>query len=538
MYKNYIGFVCMTFCVFFIGGCQDIASVDGVEIDDQSVIFTPGETWAGPSQFSNDENHRSGVSYAMATANITTGTGLCSAFLIGPSKLVTADHCLPKNAPLDYEVKLGFGRVRNEGYLHLLTTLNLFYDLGYRGNAQVSLAVDFARNGVEEHWYCNLVDRDGNRDIAYFECPPKLVMGPSGSGYAVLYPGDLFGHLDPVATNPGNDVPVYYLTVNRRLSDSNPRRILLSPNGRVQNRGATPCASGYSSHCTGTQGADLLPGSSGGAVLLRSSNKVFGVSSLHRWTGGGNSYSRTPRCHTGFLCWPNKNMFARFTAKVYEEQFLASISSLTTHTSYTTTPMLGVGGSSYHELSCAANEAVVGLIGSTYTDSSTNEARLANLGVICGPVTGSPDTLAIWQSTNFFVQTGGSLDTKYYATPNATSNDRARWNRYRRTIFSNQGSGSSYVKEQETLLCPPSMALTEIEVSVQSSRILAVSGIVCNSLQGDSTTKVTMNPRSRSFGRASGEASMISCSTGRVSSGMNVWTHPYTSRMQLRCRQP
>src|SRR5690625_7506456 len=111
-------------------------------------------------------------------------------------------------------------------------------------------------------------------------------MGSFGSRYWVLYPGDLFGHLDPLATNPGNDVPVYYLTVNRRLSDSNPRRILLSPNGRVQNRGATPCASGYSSHCTGTQGADLLPGSAGCAVLLRSSNKVCAVTSLHRRTEG------------------------------------------------------------------------------------------------------------------------------------------------------------------------------------------------------------------------------------------------------------
>src|SRR5699024_7842162 len=178
-------------------------------------------------------------------------------------------------------------------------------------------------------------------------------------------------------------------------SSSSPRRVLLSPNGRVQNRGATPCASGYSSHCTGTQGADLLPGSSGGAVLLGESNKVFGVSSSHRWSGGGDTYSRTPRCHTGFFCWPNKNMFARFTSKVYDGLYYDPISNLTATNAYNTTAMVGVGGDVHQALSCANDEAVVGIIGSAYVDEATNDKRLGNLGVICGPVGGIPETLSL-----------------------------------------------------------------------------------------------------------------------------------------------
>lgn len=59
--------------------------------------------------------------------------------------MVTADHCLPSNAPLGFELEAEFGRIRNNGYLHLLTTLELFIKLGYRGTELLEIAPDCAR---------------------------------------------------------------------------------------------------------------------------------------------------------------------------------------------------------------------------------------------------------------------------------------------------------------------------------------------------------------------------------------------------------
>lgn len=105
-------------CVILIIGCSENDVATGAEFSgkktDSAVIFTPGETWSGPSIFYADENHRSGAAYAMATANISIpGKGSCSAFLVGPSRMVTADHCLPSHAPLGLEISAEFGRVRN-----------------------------------------------------------------------------------------------------------------------------------------------------------------------------------------------------------------------------------------------------------------------------------------------------------------------------------------------------------------------------------------------------------------------------------------
>lgn len=509
------------FVAAMLGGCVDgnFGSADdgGVSTSEQPIIFTPGEQWNGPSAFKHAERYASGASYAPAVARIPG----CSAFLVGTSRLVTADHCLPPNAPIGYEIKASFGRIGNSESTDALYVMNALTTLGYRGVSILAMANSLSGTSVDAMWACTLESRDGGRDVAYFDCEPKLIDAPQG-GMALLYPSDLFGYLDPVATNPGNDTPVYFLTTNRRLEDSAPIRTLLSPYGRVQNRGATPCADGYSSHCTGTQGADILKGSSGGAVLLENVNRVFGVASSSRWVNVGGGGPRTPYCHTNFPCWPNKNMFARFSSKVFEDQFAEPISTLSVVSSYSVTVSVGSAGTSFQNLGCISDEAAIGLMGSSYIDPETNQRRLGNIAVVCSPVAHVLG-LGLWQTSNAFVQTAGSLDTAYASTPAASSSERSRWNRYRHTVLSNAATGGDATQRQHSVLCPPGMAISSIEVSVVGNGVHAIKSIVCDERERDTSTSVRLSIGNKALGDSTvGVISSLSCSANRLSFGLDV----------------
>lgn len=498
------------------------------------VIWEPGETWAEPNEFQLTAGLWPGTQYARASGVVTFRTASgpltwCSASLIGSRKIATAHHCV---GHLGWGGEVGFSpsffdgklnpAVRSQSNLSSIETG--LQALGFRGVALTQAAHEIHEsNNNEGNWHCFYDGQDGTSDVAYLLCDPKVLYDQSGIAH-YIFPGDVFGYMDTKSEQPINDTPLYALTVNQKSGTAN-RKLLLSPNGKVQNRGATSCIPGYT-NCTSQQGADTLPGSSGGAFLTLDDHMLFGVNS-----GSSSGNDRTPRCH-GNHCLDHRGIVARVSGAVHENSHLSPLDSIssTPNTSYTS--RLASSSQTRYDSRCANDEVMIGIIGAANSGFLNTTTVLNTLGSVCSRMIPG---LGFQFGNDTYVQVRGGSQTSYYQTPSSTSNNRESLNRYRNTIpYSTWLVILPAILPQNTFLCPAGTALFKITGIIDNGTMVAIQSFGCRSqTSGDITLDIPSNALGNSL---SPTTVTRSCGSNRVAMGKYQWVGTRIEDIQLACR--
>lgn len=338
----------------------------------------------------------------------------------------------------------------------------------------------------------------------------------------------MFGFIDVGVFSPPNDQSVFALTVNSRLMAGS--KTLLSPGGRVQNRGSTTCADGYTG-CVGVQGTDTLEGSSGGAVFTTSDTMAYGVLNGSRTLG---ATGRTPKCHTGFLCWPNKELIARFSSKVFTDQFWDVSSSLSAVSSITYTAFAGSQSGHYLNQSCGAQEAMTGFVGSRV--GPVGLSSLGTLGSVCSPLNGGLLAGAYGFWTHGFVQTTGARDTRFISTPIFSSADRVSLNRYIRTVWTSRTLApvSSTMEPLSVLRCPSGMAVYAVSTRLKDNEVHAITSIGCRGIVGEDV-EISID-RSQLGDSISTTHKRLECGADRIAFGHAQRVDERVTDLRLNCR--
>ncbi len=492
------------------------------------LVWEPGESWEPFLNFRNDSNvnHARHSHYGRAVARILPSG--CSAFLISRDRLVTAHHCT-HGAPavaatfMRHELPDTWAEIEVDELLHQLG----FSDVSLRAAATTL---------VLEPWVCTWHSREPERDIEYYTCWAVPVQTLPGY-FTSIHPGDVFGHLDITTQHPANQASTNNLTVNSPGSDSNPSETLLSPGGHRDVSVYDGCvdegADDDYQECRGTQRDDTLPGSSGGASLRGSDNRVWGVHNGQKRNTVSDPGRNLMR-HSGPFSDINRNLWAPFTANTTALQYYERFSDVSEPVAtYGTAPIGGTGGTIQGSM-CQDDEVVIGIVGSRYFDTwnvpSSPPSVLGNFGIVCAPVIDSAGHFL--QSDHATVFTTGSHDTGFFASLGASP---LTYNRYRHTAVS-QGQPALPNQEIETFLCPAGYAVSGISATEKFGMVRAVRQVRCRHVFETARPTITYNLTH--FGNVESGSLLKSsnCPTpSRFAVGVSVRSGWFTDRISLVC---
>jgi hypothetical protein len=475
--------------------------------------------------------------------------------MISRSRFVTANHCRIQNEP---------ARLR---FLHNVPSresevASRLRSLGFVDGALLSQATQLAL----DVWVCALSGQEGTRDLDYYFCDERIF--EIRPGYFVrLHPGEIFGHVDITNQVPGNDASTNDLSTNRLLDDYlarpvRPEQVLLSPNGRRRTAPDQTCASdspnappgGYS-NCVVTQGDDVLGGSSGGIILAGANNRGWAVHNGSGWIDDNETDPYNARCWVGspgFLgshCNGNRNMHAPFTSNTAALQYSQRYSSLSIYTfyasNYSDLPLVGGGGGSLATHTCLHDEAVIGVITSTYRDiwapDSPSPTVMGNFGVICAPMLDHPvlysNGARYLQYDYATVRTSTSHDTGSITTVDSTPYP-PRLNRYQSTILSTGHSWASPsipFTRQESLVCPAGYAVAGINADTKYNMVRRIRSIVCRHAFESNRPDLTISVNNMGVAEWNSTAVSTTCPTGYLAVGARVRSGWFTDAIGLRC---
>lgn len=243
------------------GGALETASL---------AIVIGSQNWAHLHVFAEDPDsskHQIGAHYGRAVGRI--GAGGCSAQLISDVHILSADHC--GGPPSTTTLRLGRFAESHAWVRRRLQSMGMAPGT-VGGYDEPGIINTFMK------WTCHRNRTWSWDDVVSYACETKTIPGLGEVG-----PGAIFGWLKLPSHNNTFDTgdKLYALGVNERpvlVGDhahpgDTKASTLLSPGEVELEYGA--CSWGYTG-CFNMD-ADVLPGSSGGAVLKRSSNQLIGI---------------------------------------------------------------------------------------------------------------------------------------------------------------------------------------------------------------------------------------------------------------------
>jgi hypothetical protein len=462
-------------------------------------------------------NHVRHYLYSSAIAQISTGSSLCSGFMLSSDLLVTAHHCTASGPNIFATFFPNWTLVDSP------ETNRLIAGLGF-GAAHPNFSM--VRAQVLAPWQCASWFQPPGLDIHFYVCEQRVLVWGAGLQFSVG-PGDVFGHLDVTHVVPSNGASTNNLTVNRRLSNGDPWRVLLSPGGNRHVSAFHDNCAGYSD-CRGTRNADALPGSSGGATLRGSDNRVWGALFGHSPSTGND-----PRPQGGF---GNRfrDLWAPFPSSVYSVQFPDRVSDVPAPTMVTLWPGIGGSGGNPVQINCEPDEIVVGLFVSVYRDvwnpTAPYDLPIGNVGAICEPV--ADTSLPRLQQDHARAITPGSHDTSYVSSLGSSA---LRFNRYRNTVLSTMGLDPH--SSQPWVRCPGGYGVSGLTGRVKFGRLRAITELRCRPYFG-SGSEISINT-SHLLGTVETGSVQASYSCGavsRIASGLNLRMGWFVDQLALRCR--
>jgi hypothetical protein len=206
---------------------------------------------------------------------------------------------------------------------------------------------------------------------------------------------------------------------------------------------------------------------------------------------------------------------------------------------YVDQPLFGGGGGVLATHQCLTDEAVIGVIASTYRDiwapDSPSPTALGNFGVICAPMLNSSGRYLQYDYAT--VRTSTSHDTNSITTIDSTPYP-PRLNRYQSTILSIGHSWSTPATpftRQESLVCPAGYAVAGINADTKYNMVRRIRSIVCR--HAFETARPDLTIVANNMGVAEWNATAVSstCHTGAIAVGARVRSGWFTDAIGLRC---
>jgi hypothetical protein len=455
---------------------EDDAELETEELGHaEEEIICGSQDWDDAWNFANDPDHRIGAHYARGVAQTTAGGNLCSAPLVSPDTLITAQHC---GSPASLTANFGVGWSNAIPYAQ-----GRLQDLGLsaaQANAVPPNTLS-SFNCTFKKTYGN--DAGGNRDLDVYDCSPNWI-----SGLGFVSPGDIWGFLEIQSGTRAEGTDTYVLSVNRKFG-ANGDRLMLSPDGTVHDE--------YD-NCHGPWGygncfehdADTKPGSSGGAIL-DGNHRLFG---LVKGNYDASIYNDCPTFATNYGTYLPYNGFSDSWV-IPDSLPSPSNGSMTIYAG-------GMGGTASVQV-CPANYLAAGIIGTTYSFDPTGNARVGNIGLVCVPFkranTPSSRPMESWQAL-----AGGSIDTtlsSYYGPFNEIIHERL-------DRYDDFGAMAGYNDQQQSLtMCKAGFYMTGVRIE-GGSHLDQVVHIECS--RWDGLVSNFRTPR-KAIGTRSGTARTLRC---------------------------
>ena len=488
------------------------AEIEEFRATESYLLWVNSTDWNYGWNYQTSTTYSAGEKYSFAIGQ-TPG---CSGFMINSFDYVTAHHCSP-NATFGTIIQPLFGlTTQDTTSLPRLRERLLMLGVG-------DAFIDDAAADLAGRWTCRYLSRPGSRDILVFMCDPKVIQ-ISQSIQATLYPGDVWGHMDLTTSNPGSGEDVYALSVNRRVA-AEELRTLLSPSGEVVT-GNDACSETYYTSCVAQQGADWVPGSSGGAMLERDSDRVYGVIQGERYCNDLGTYTARDQ---NWLC--NRNLISRVASGMEIIPGTSGTISAPSATSYST--LHGGTGGSLSYPSCNVNEALSGVVLSTYDDNYNSGATsIGLLGAVCSPV---HSNLLRWD--HLFVQSPGSYDTNFATTPASSDPGRVRLNRFVNTVDCSGEAPFTHIPvyDLQWEVCPNPFAVAAITGRHKYGKVMRIDTVTCRHTSNSSIPDLVVDVEAGDI-ETGATSFTTSCSSGSYANGLRLRVGWFLDAVSLRCR--
>lgn len=426
--------------------------------DQSPVVMASSPEWDGLLWYELDPAYTTNTLYARATAQLSLG---CSGALVDDDILVTAAHCggAPNTTMTATFGMYGYNSAFTEAKAEAREKLS---NLGVRvsdveSRMQASnpgwtpAFVSQILDQTLSTYTCTFLNREGTRDVAYWRCNPNQVswtearVVPNYFASATFLPGHIWGHMNVSTGGFSDNQQIALASVNRTCTDPF-NQALLSP-GIVED--ANDSCWGPYTNCFDTD-VDMEPGSSGGPLFDRATNRLTGVLNGHYWWWFGNENDPCDR-------WTAATNMGSYIGTMVNTWVGAEPTGGGTPTGTWTAPTARVGGTTGtpHSFACPEGMLVAGVLGTT--DPSW---MVGNLGLICMPK--RADTRLRYDRA--LVTTGGSIDIGLRTAVNTDLN----------TYLHEVRSTSTLTPGVQTVaMCPPGQFVQSIEAytSTYTNRI-------------------------------------------------------------------
>jgi hypothetical protein len=464
-------------------------------------VLNDSPEWQLIRNFEEGSFH-TGVLYARATARTTTPNGKrCSGFLVDDDILTTADHCGTNGT-----TRAIFGEFGPSDGNYADGAFEARRRLKQLG-VPTSVADSLDLRQLTE-FTCNFQFQDGNRDVAYWECPGNDITFTIGSNtYSYrIKPGHVWGHMNVGRGNRPDGRDVYALSVNARCGNDF-MNTLLSP-GDIEDS-TDSCIGSYGSCFDLT--TDWVGGSSGGAILDKTTHEVFGVVNGHTWWWFGDADDPCDRwdaaINTGSYIGSGVDTFLNEPSNGWSTGAWAG-----------PTAWVGNTGGTRKYRYCPNGTLAAGIVG-----TSTDAGQVGNLGLICVPHN-TPQALRMDRAT---VIAGGSIDVGFDAANNAD------WNTYMHEVLTDN---SAELGVQTMAMCPAGSFIHRMQVG-HSNFIDRVWRIHCKDPQNGKTTSVYVGGDIGTVGQVwNGQQSFPECPDGAYFAGLWVNSGWVTDGFSGYCR--
>ncbi len=499
-------------------GCAAEVDVDGALGAAREEIIINEANWNLLTSFDGSTSLRVAARYGRATAAVDSGG--CSAFLISDDVLVTARHCAT-GAPIN----AWFGRYgTSAGSTDTgeAEARNRLIQLGIP-----AATADATSSSGLRRFTCTLTSSPAGRDIDYYRCAPNVyTYSAGGAAYSTpVFPGELWGHFEvarTIATGaapcPSVDTNLWALSANRRCGDTGGVSVLLTPPGVVDSV-SVDCSEDEFGSCFSTT-LDWVGGSSGGAIGVLSSNRVFGVVQGAHW-GGGTTAEANDACESWSAYSWNYNMGSYIGPDVTAFLDEAASGSPTVPLGSATQDVIGgwIGQASgtVRDLHCPSTHVAAGIVGSTAPDGTPG-----NLGLVCVPARHDRRRL-----DRALVVAGGGHGIAPATTP-------ASLNVYTHESLTPAGA------PQAIATCPLGMLMTGVIARQTTASVLErIEGITCRDPRTGGTEQRSLGARTGRIGTAATatRTTQRACPSGMLVEGIITRTSSTdTNGAMFRCR--